>query len=412
MDEERFSTYFALDGRPLDGLIGSAGILRFDWPEKKFYVQFYDGVSGGHNPSLSPDGKMALLGNFGQQVILLDITNPEKMHIIGRQATQYYEEIKYRLRSNTHHLWYPDSQSFIGAIGEHLYRFPVDRLKCAEQIGPHCLENAHELRWDSTHRWILMGDLGPEKHDVRQICVFDLQEPIPEKRAKVIGVMNNVWHVCVHPTKPVGYAFTYSLTTDNDDWVEWSPFYAREYIYEIDLPTAKITRVWNSAAEFPIHLNSDVDCSADNRLYVASGGSHAVVEIPLDTFDQSIVHPHIPSLWARISPWRQKIENLLGSLARRASYSSTHYMLQTLRITGWRIMDGVYAARVSPQGKYVVVGNRGYNVVSVYERETFKEVYSKILPFRRARYKRRPPQFTLGWTGYHLGIHHSEVTPR
>jgi hypothetical protein len=124
------------------------------------------------------------------------------------------------------------------------------------------------------------------------------------------------------------------------------------------------------------------------------------------------VHPHIPSLWARISPWRQKIENLLGSLTRRATYSSTHYMLQTLRITGWRIMDGVYAARVSPQGKYVVVGNRGYNVVSVYERETFKEVYSKILPFRRARYKRRPPQFTLGWTGYHLGIHHSEVTPR
>lgn len=411
MEQERFSTYFALDGKPLDGLIGAAGLLRFDWPEKKFSIQYYEGISAGHNPSIAPNGKLLLLGNFSQQIALVDITNPENMRMIGRQATMEFEEIRYRLRANTHHLWYPDSESFIGAIGDHVYQFQVDRLNQPKVLGPHRLENAHELRWESTRRYVLIGDLGPEKKDVRQVCVFDLQEPDPEKRATIIGVQNNVWHVCVHPTKQVGYAFTYSLITDNDNWVEWSPYFTREYIYEIDLPTKKITRIWSSSADFPVHLNSDVECSKDGRLYIASGGSHSVVEIPLDTFDMSVVHPHVPPLRARMFAVRQKWQNLLGALSRRATVTSTHYMLQTLQVTGWRIMDGVYATRVSPEGNFVVVGNRGYNVVSVYDRKDFKEVYTKVLPFRRENY-RKYPHYNLGWSGYHLGIHHSEVTPR
>ena len=161
MDKERFSTYMALDGPHLDGLIGSAGILRFDWPEKKFHIQHYDGISAAHNVSLSDNGKLALLGNFSQQIVLLDITNPAKMPVITRQATQYFEECKYRLRANTHHLWYPDNERFIGVVGDHIYRFHVDKLKDAERLGPHHMFNAHEIRWDPTRRYILIGDLGP-----------------------------------------------------------------------------------------------------------------------------------------------------------------------------------------------------------------------------------------------------------
>jgi hypothetical protein len=56
-NEEQFSIYMALDGPHLDGLIGSAGIMRFDWPEREFYIQHYEGISAAHNVSLAPNGK-------------------------------------------------------------------------------------------------------------------------------------------------------------------------------------------------------------------------------------------------------------------------------------------------------------------------------------------------------------------
>jgi hypothetical protein len=410
-NNERFSTFIALDGPHLDGLIGSAGMLRFDWPERKFYIQHYEGISAAHNVSLAPNGELALLGNFSQQLVLVDLSNPQDMRIIARQATQYFEESSYRLRSNTHHLWYPDNEHFIGPIGDNLYRFHVDKLKEPEQLGPHYLFNAHEIRWDPSRRYVLIGDLGPEHTDARQIAVFDLEEPDPLKRSKVIKLPGTVWHCCVHPDKPVGYALTYSFATEQEDYVDWSPAYTREYIFEVDLPTSRITRVWSSGSEFPIHLNSDVGVTSDNYLYIGCGGSHTVVEINLDNFDESRVLPCVPSWWMRALLWRQRLKNVLGGLSRRATLTNTHLILQTLQVAGWRIMDGIYAARVSPQGNYLVTGNRGYNVVSVYDRETFKKLYSKLLPFRRDKYI-KSPHYRLGWRGYHLGFHHGEVMPR
>lgn len=411
MNDERFSSYMALDGPHLDGLIGSAGVLRFDWPEKKTYIQHFDGISAAHNVSVAHDGQLALLGNFSQQIVVLDISNPNKMQMVGRQSTMYFEECAYRLRSNTHHLWYPDNKHFIGAVGDHLYRFDVDDLKGPVNLGPHRLENAHELRWDASHRYIFIGDLGPERFDVRQICVFDLQEPDPNKRARIIRVQNNVWHNCVHPTKPLGYAFTYSFITDSEDYVAWSPGYVREYIYEVDLPTAKIVRTWSCGSEFPAHLNSDVEVTADDHLYIASGGSHSVVDIPLDSFDKATVVPTYPSWFQRLIQWPKRGKNLLGALSRKSVPNAMHYILQTLQVTNWRVADGVYATRVSPGGAYVVAGCRGYNYLAVYDRKTMKKVYGKVLPFRRDVYG-KSPHYRLGWRGHHLGIHHSEIVGR
>jgi DNA-binding beta-propeller fold protein YncE len=354
---------------------------------------------------------MALLGNFSQQIVLLDISNPQDMKVIARQATQYFEECIYRLRANTHHLWYPDNEAFIGPIGDNLYRFQIDKLKEPEKLGPHYLFNAHEIRWDPDRRYILVGDLGPENTDARQIAVFDLEEPDPNKRARLINLPGTVWHCCVHPKKAVGYALTYSFATEQEDYVDWAPAYTREYIFEVDLPTARITRVWGCGSEFPIHLNSDVGVTDDNYLYVASGGSHTVVEIGLDSFDENRVLNCKPSYWKRARLWRQRLKNLLGAMSRRPILINTHLTLQTLQVTGGRILDGIYAARVSPEGNYIVTANRGYNVVSVYDRKTFKKLYSKLLPFRKDRYY-KSPHYRIGRRGFHLGFHHSEVTTR
>lgn len=410
MTDAPWSAYMALDGLHLDGLIGSAGVLRFDWPERTLHFQHFEGISAAHNVSLARNGQLALLGNFSQQIVVLDISRPDNIREVRRQSTMYFEEAAYRLRSNTHHLWEPDNQHFIGAIGDHLYRFDVDDLKAPERLGPHRLENAHELRWDASRRYILIGDLGPERFDVRQICVFDLQEPDPERRARLIRVQNNVWHNCVHPSKPLGYALTYSFATDSEDYVAWSPAYVREYIYEIDLATAKIVRTWSCGAEFPIHLNSDVEATED-ALYIASGGGHSVVRIDLDSFTDSQVTLTIPSWFDRARQWPKRGKNTLGALSRKAVNNASHYILQTLQVTDWRMVDGVYATRVSPDGKYVMVGHRGYNYIAVYERRTMRKVYGRVLPFRRDVYSCKP-YYRFGWRGHHLGIHHSEIVSR
>jgi DNA-binding beta-propeller fold protein YncE len=189
----------------------------------------------------------------------------------------------------------------------------------------------------------------------------------------------------------------------------------REYIYEIDLPTAKITRTWSSAAEFPGHLNSDVEISDDNIMYVASGGSHGVLEIPLDRFAEFRFLECIPRWTTRLFSLNDQMHTLLGAMSRKASVTSTHYMLQTLQITGWRILDGIYATRVSPDGKYIITGNRGYNTIAVYDRKTFRKVYEKLLPFRKkvtGRGGYNHYHLTSSFFGYHLGVHHSELIAR
>jgi hypothetical protein len=109
--------------------------------------------------------------------------------------------------------------------------------------------------------------------------------------------------------------------------------------------------------------------------------------------------------------WPKRGRNLLGALSRKSIPTAQHYILQTLQVTGWRVADGVYAARVSPGGNYLVAGCRGYNYLAVFDRQRMKKIYGKVLPFRRDVYG-RPPHYRLGWRGHHLGIHHSEIVGR
>ena len=405
--DKPFSYYISLDGPHLDGLIGHAGLLRFDWPSKSISIEYYDGVSGGHNVSIAPGGRLGLMGNFSQQIVLVDLAN---LREIERQSTLAIEPANYRLRSNTHHLWYDDNQHFIGAVGDHLYLFDINDLKCPQRLGPHGLYNAHELRWDATRRYVLMGDLGPESAAAKQVGIFDLET----RESTVIKLPDTCWHVCVHPEKPLGYAATYSFATEDENYVDWSPAFRREYVFEIDLKKKRVRRSWSAGAEFPIHLNSDVGVY-DNKLYISCGGSHTVIE--LDLAENEFREPRVldckPDLWKRAKMWRQKIYNFIGASARRPTLVSTHFILQTLLVTNWRIMDGIYAARVSPDGKYIVTGNRGYNVLTVYDRKTFQRVYSTQLPtfgpqvFRRPYTRRMKHIF-----GMHLGMHHSEMLAR
>jgi hypothetical protein len=387
MADASWRWFVALDGGDLDGLIGAAGILRFEWPARKVTHRFFDGVSGGHNVSLAPGGEVLLLGNFSQQLVLVDTRSLE---VLRRTTTMGIEESDYRLRANTHHLWLNDRE-FICAIGDHLYQFRLDRLEEPTQLGVHRLWTPHELRSTGDKRFILMGDLGPESSGARQVGVFDRQNP---KEPQVIKLPGTVWHTCVHPTENIGYAATYSIATDDEDYVEWAPAYTREYVFEIDLETAVVKRVWSCAADFPIHLNSDLELYGD-KLYVASGGSHTVVEVDLGDFATTRVVTVRPGFLGRLLSGRQRRRNLLGALMRKSLFRDTHLILQTFAVTRWQLFDGVYAARVSPDGRYLAAGSRGYNYIRIMDRQTLKNVHDARLP--------KLP------SGLHLGLHHSEM---
>jgi hypothetical protein len=390
MSDAAWRWFVALDGGELDGLLGAAGLLRFSWPSRALTHTYFDGVSGGHNPSLAPSGKLLLLGNFSQQLLLVDTAT---MKEVARQTTMSIEECDYRLRSTTHYLWW-DDKTFLCAVGDHLYRCSVDDLKNPERIGPHRLWNVHEMRWSNDRRFVIMGDLGPETAGARQVGVFDMQT----KRATLVRLPGTVWHVATHAEKNLGYAATYSFASEDDDYIEWSPSYTREYLFEIDLTNGKVVRSWSSKAEFPIHLNSDLeiyDKDGERKLYVASGGSHTVVEVDLGDFTTTRTVVVTPRWWTRFTHIRQLERNLRGAFLRRNVLSSTNEILQTYEVTGKRYFDGIYCVRASPDGKYLVAGNRGYNYIRVMDRKSLETVFHQQLP-------------TLPG-GLHLGMHHSEL---
>jgi hypothetical protein len=92
---------------------------------------------------------------------------------------------------------------------------------------------------------------------------------------------------------------------------------------------------------------------------------------------------------------RQRCRNLLGALIRKSPFANTHLILQTLLVTNGQLFDGVYATRVSPDGRYLAAGSRGYNYLRIMDRRTLATVYDTQLP-------------TLP-DGLHLGLHHSEL---
>ena len=170
-----YAFHVALDGSGLNGLEGRAGvcIFRYDPADNAYAhkVSYFPGVAGGHAVSVSPERTIGFLGNTGQHLLFYD---PASLDEADRISTMRFEVTDHSLKASTHLVWLDDVQ-FVTAIGEHLWKFDVNRLNKAEQIAPHQLKLPHAMKRTASGRYVVYGGMDhPDRGEAREVGILDL----------------------------------------------------------------------------------------------------------------------------------------------------------------------------------------------------------------------------------------------
>ncbi|MFB7267871.1 hypothetical protein ACFCXH_37880, partial [Streptomyces nojiriensis] len=152
-----YAFHIALDGNGLNGLEGRAGICVFRYDPATggyaYKIDYYDGIAGGHAVSVSPDHALGFLGNTGQHLLFYDTATLDET---ARLSTLRIEPTDSSVKGTTHIAWLGDRE-IVGAIGEHLWRFDLDRLDAPERLGPHGLKLPHAMKTTASGRYLVYG---------------------------------------------------------------------------------------------------------------------------------------------------------------------------------------------------------------------------------------------------------------
>jgi hypothetical protein len=359
-----YAFHIALDGSGLNGLEGRAGICVFKYdPDTESYaykITFYGGVAGGHAPNVDPTRKFGFLGNLGQHLLFYD---PATLDEVDRVSTLRFEVPDTTIKSTTHLAWLNESE-FIASIGDHLWKFDIDRLTKAESVGTHLLKIPHAMKRTASDRYLVYGGMDhPERGEAKEVGIFDLHTG----RATRVGLPTTCWHVVCHPTLDVFYAISFRvLPSGRGDWQQWGMAYFREYAYEISAESGEILRHWSAGREVPAHINSDV-CISDTELIFCTGGSQTVVLIDLETMSSHRLideHPGLVGQWERP---RQVASTVYDTLARGSMFTEAHLYTTAFQVTRGSLFDGIYACQLSADQTLLFTANRGQNHITVYD---------------------------------------------
>ncbi len=200
-----YAFHVALDGSGLNGLDGRAGICVFLYDpasgDHAYKVTYYDGIAGGHAPSVDPGGRIGFLGNMGQHLLFYDAVTAEEA---DRVSTLRFEIPDTTIQSSTHLIWL-DQAEFITSIGEHFWKFDVNRLGKAEPIAPHGLKVPHAMKRTASGRYIVYGGMDhPEYGEAKEVGIFDTITGT----ARRVRLPTTCWHLACHPDLDVFYAIS------------------------------------------------------------------------------------------------------------------------------------------------------------------------------------------------------------
>ncbi len=115
-------------------------------------------------------GAIGFLGNTGQHLLFYDLATLEE---VDRVSTLRFEVPDTTIKGSTHLVWLDDTQ-FVTAIGEHLWRFDVNRLTKAEVVAPHGLKVPHAMKQTASGRYIVYGGMDhPARGEAREVGILD-----------------------------------------------------------------------------------------------------------------------------------------------------------------------------------------------------------------------------------------------
>jgi hypothetical protein len=376
-----FDYFIALDGHGLNGFEGFAGVARLRAePDEDRYdidVKFFDGIAGGHATQINKEGTIGFLGNLSQNLLFYD---PRNLEEITRMSTLRFRAPEVFYESQTHVVWLAERE-FIAALGPDLYRFHMDDLHHPERVGAHGVTLPHAMKLSPSGRYLFYGAMDHDEHGyANQMGIFDLEE----EQARIVELPATAWHLGVHPTEDKFYAPTQRCAPQGDgEFTEYVMPYLKNYLFEIDGPTATVTRHAAIPKDLPGFLTSDVVVCDDEVIYnVCASGM--IARVDLETLSKVSYVNERGSRLGELRYLRTGLSNLAEAMARANLPDGVHHFVKSLRITGGSLVDGSYGLQRSPCGNYVFSAHRGRNEVIVYRYPDFEVVRRVKFPSIRA----------------------------
>ena len=397
-----FDLFIALDGNGLNGFEGLGGIARLrcapDEDRWDIEVRYFDGVAGGHATQINPQGTVGFLGNLSQTLLFFD---PRTLAEIERVSTLQFVAPDVSYASQTHVVWL-EERAFVTVLGPDFYRFHLDDLAHPERLGAHGVTLPHALKRSPSGRYLFYGAMDHDKLGyANQVGIFDLET----KSARVVSLPATVWHLGVHPTRDVFYAPTQRCAPQGTEFIEYTIAHFKNYLFEIDGASARVTRHLTLAKDLPGQLTSDVVVTRDHVFYNACASS-TIVRVDLATFREVRFLDERAGAWDALVHWRTAWSNVVESASRANIPGNPHVLLKALRATRFSALDGSYGLQVSPDGRHLLSAHRGMNEVRVYDAVS-------LTLLKRVRFpsiQRLLPQHFGALDDPRLGFHHSALS--
>jgi hypothetical protein len=400
-----FDYFIALDGNGLNGFEGFGGVARLrcepDRDRFDIEVRFFDGLAGGHALQINREGTLGFLGNLSQTLLFFD---PRALRETARFSTLRFHAPEVFYSSQTHVVWMTE-RSFITVIGPDFLLFQLDDLAHPERLGAHGVTLPHAIKRSPSGRYLFYGAMDHDaKGYANQAGVFDLET----HSARVVKLPATVWHLGVHPTRDVFYAPTQRCSPQGQtEFTEYTIAHFKNYLFEIDGPSAQVTRHLSIPKDLPGALTSDVVVTDEHVIY-NSCASSVLIRADLETLSRLEFIDERPGALRSLRHLRTAASNLIEGFARVNVPGNLHVLIKALRAARWSALDGSYGLQLSPDGRFLLSAHRGLNEVIVYS-------YPELRVVRRVRFppiQRFYPQHFGALDDPRLGFHHTALSTR
>ncbi len=362
-----YAFHIALDGNGINGLEGFAGVclFLFDPSDNRYAykIVYYDGAAGAHAVSVNPSGTLGYLGNTGQHLLFYDASTLEE---VARISTLRFETPRTSIQGSTHVVWHSDDE-IVTPIGEHFYLFNVKNLNNPRQLVRHGVKLPHGMKITASGRHVVYGSMDNpadgEAGEAKHVGIWDRGTDA----VTVITLPATCWHVVAHPTEDLFYAVSFRVVPqDYRDYHDWGMAYLKEYAFEIDARTKRVTRHWAVGREVPAHINSDVTLS-DNELIFCNGGSGSIIAVELENFTRFRIIDERADFAAHLERPREVVNQLYEAFSRGTVFTNSRHFLGALKVSRFSILDSVYACQISADKRLLFTANRGLNFITIYD---------------------------------------------